>query len=83
MIYGGTVICTKEMIKKVLTILSRADLRFGRSRSTQYASCSLKEIVNVEPCGEERISTAKGEAVYVILKSDLAIQQEGAYWQIN
>ncbi|HJB35725.1 MAG TPA: hypothetical protein H9775_14535 [Candidatus Blautia merdipullorum] len=79
MIYGGTVICTKEMIKKVLTILSRADLRFGRSRSTQYASCSLKEIVNVEPCGEERISTAKGEAVYVILKSDLAIQQEGRY----
>lgn len=79
MIYGGTVICTKELAKDVIRILSRADLRFGRSRSVQYASCSLKEIVNVEPCKEERINTAEGESVYVILKSDLAVRQEGRY----
>lgn len=78
-VYGGTVICSPNMAKDIITLLGEADLRFGRSRSAQYATCSLKEIVNLEPFKEERIMTEKGENVYVILKSDLALQKDSIF----
>ena len=78
-VYGGTVICSPNMAEDIVTLLCEADLRFGRSRSAQYAVCSLKEITNLEPFKEERIRTEKGENVYVILKSDLALQKDGIF----
>lgn len=78
-VYGGTVICSPNMAEDIITLLCEADLRFGRSRSAQYAVCSLKEIANLEPFKEERIRTEKGENVYVILKSDLALQKDGIF----
>ena len=79
MIYGGTVICAANMAAEVIGCLCGAKLRFGRSRSAQYAACSLREIANLEPCNEKMKETEKGETVYVILKSDLILQKEGRF----
>ena len=79
MIYGGTVICPVKLSGDVIRCLEKAKLRFGRSRSAQYAACSLKEITGVEPLTKDLLPTEKGEPVYVILRSDLAVQEEGRY----
>ena len=79
LVYGGTVLCEAEMVPYVLECLTKTDLRFGRSRSAQYAACSLKGRPSVESWEEKRISTVQGEAVYVVLKSDLALLKDGRY----
>ena len=78
-VYGGTVICTAEKAEDVIKCLKSTKLRFGRSRSAQYAGCSLKEEPDIEVLKEEKITALKGEPVYVILKSDLALQKEARY----
>lgn len=79
MIYGGTVTCPKYMENLITLCLKTASLRFGRSRSAQYAACSLKEIVKVEKKTQNTVKTQKEEVVYVILKSDLIYSKNGAY----
>lgn len=79
MIYGGTVVCPADMKSAVIQSLQESTLRFGRSRSAQYAACSLYGEPEVTENFEEKIDTEAGEIVYVILKSDLAYQQNGLY----
>ena len=79
MIYGGTVTCRAKFAGEVLGCLKEAKLSFGRSRSAQYAVCSLDGLPQVEVVSEKRFETEAGETVYVILKSDLALQKEGIY----
>ena len=79
MIYGGTVVCPADMKSAVIQSLKESTLRFGRSRSAQYAACSLYGEPEVTENFEEKIDTEAGEIVYVILKSDLAYQQNGLY----
>lgn len=79
MIYGGTVSCTAAMAREVLQCLNQSELRFGRSRSAQYAACSLKGSPIVGKCTEEVIHTKEGELIYIVLKSDLAVQDSGRY----
>ena len=79
MIYGGTVSCSAGMAEEVIRCLTEADLRFGRSRSAQYAACSLYGWPQIEADREEKLQTEEGQKVYVILKSDLALQKDGCY----
>lgn len=79
MIYGGTVICRKGLRDEVVKCLQTADLRFGRSRSAQYAACSFKKIVSEEPYEVKKTAVKPGDIIYVILKSDLAVMKEGRY----
>ena len=79
MIYGGTVTCSAGMAGEVIRCLTEADLRFGRSRSAQYAACSMYGWPQIEADREERLQTEKGQKIYVILKSDLALQKDGYY----
>lgn len=78
-VYGGTVVCTAAMAKDVLKCLTESELRFGRSKSAQYAACSLKGSPVVEEYKDEMFLTEAGEVIYVILKSDLAVMQGGRY----
>ena len=79
MVYGGTVNCTAKMAEEVIRCLTESEFRFGRSRSAQYAACSLKGHPNVEVDPEYRIQIKEGELVYVILKSDLALLKDGIF----
>lgn len=79
MIYGGTVSCTAELAREVLNCLEKSELHFGRSRSAQYAACSLKNEPIVEKHVEKWIHTTAGEVFFVVLKSDLALQKDGRY----
>lgn len=79
MIYGGTIVCTSELAEKLVPLLNRARLSFGRSKSAQYASCSLYGTPSVVPYKNPTKDTRKGETLYVILKTDLALLKNGMY----
>lgn len=79
MIYGGTVTCPANMENLVIACLKASSLRFGRSRSAQYAACSLCDDLIVGKKMQKMLKTEKGEIIYVILKSDLIYQKNGLY----
>lgn len=54
-------------------------MRFGRSRNVQYATCSLCETPEIKVLQEELVDVADGEVVYVVLQSDLILEQSGCY----
>lgn len=79
MIYGGTVTVPVSLAETVKSLLTHTDFAFGRSRSAQYASCSLcGEPVQVNVRNDMR-PTQLGEPVYVVLQSDLLLASEGIY----
>ncbi len=79
MIYGGYVETSAEDAWRVLQLLTTAKLRFGRSKSAQYAACSLYGTPTVCPLEEELLETDSNEKVYVVLESDLMLLKHGIY----
>lgn len=78
-IYGGTVFCPASMKEKVMKCLKESRIQFGRSKSAQYASCSLVGEPKVEIDSPKYRSICAGEKIYVILQSDLALLKDGTY----
>jgi CRISPR-associated protein Csx10 len=79
MLYGGTVDVPASLAQTVCALLQTMDMRFGRSRSAQYAACSLAEGPNVEPLEAQTVKPAAGETIYVVLRSDLILAKDGLY----
>jgi CRISPR-associated protein Csx10 len=79
MLYGGTVDVPAGLAQTVCALLETMNLRFGRSRSAQYAACSLAEAPNVEPLEAQTVKTAAGETIYVVLQADLILAKDGMY----
>lgn len=79
MVYGGTVTCPSDMEEIVLSCLTTSSLRFGRSRSAQYAACSLYGKPDVMKKTQKALEMGNDDIVYVILKSDLVYQKDGLY----
>lgn len=78
-VYGGTVIFEGKYYKKIVELLTNADMRFGRSRNVQYSNCRVTEIEKpVELLAENR-KIAEDEKLYVILKADMIINKGGIY----
>lgn len=77
-IYGGEVEVSKKYADTVINLLKKSRLRFGRSRSAQYAACSLLSVDAHDIKAEEMIKTEVGDAVFAILTSDLVID-DGSY----
>lgn len=83
MVYGGTVTLPASIAEKSCQLLTQADFRFGRSRSAQYAVCSLAKTPEIRPVCKQTIPSKKGEAVYVILESDMLLVDNGLYVMDN
>lgn len=80
MVYGGTVTVPAALLPVVQALLQRADLRFGRSKSAQYANCALAGEPTVRPIADETFTPAAGEPVFAILRSDLLLTNgDGLY----
>lgn len=78
-VYGGTIICPVSMKEKVLKCLYEARIQFGRSKSAQYATCSLYAKPEVEEYKNNIRHVKAGEKLYVVLQSDLALLDNGVY----
>lgn len=78
LIYGGTVEVPVSLAPLVYKMLQEANLQFGRSKRAQYASCRLLEIPKYETVKESKLEIPEGEAVIVVLKSDL-VCDDGCY----
>lgn len=82
LIYGGTVEAPVSLAPLVYKMLHEAKLQFGRSKRAQYAGCRLYGSPEYETAESAGIRTAAGEAVIVILKSDM-ICDDGCYCADN
>ena len=78
-VYGGTIICPVNMKDKVLKCLYEARIQLGRSKSAQYATCSLYAKPEVEEYKNNIRHVKAGEKLYVVLQSDLALLDNGVY----
>lgn len=82
MVYGGSVLINaadKGLAKNVIQLLYGARIQFGRSKSAQYAKCHLEEIKSIEVRKEKMLEPKCGDAVIVVLQSDLIINDGGIY----
>ena len=83
MIYGGTVTLPKYLAENVWNIIVKAPLRFGRSRTAQYAACSIAGVPKISSCAMEEIIAETGEPIYVVLQSDLILSDSGVFAMDN
>lgn len=79
MVYGGNVEIPSAYLEQVLELLEKANWRFGRSKTAQYSICTLLKDIVVSNVEEDIIDTTEGENIYVVLKSNLVLQNEGKY----
>lgn len=71
-IFAGTVTFKAKYKEAVISLLTESKIAFGRSRSAQYASCSLVNATASEK-DSAKISLAAGKRVYAVLKSNLSL----------
>ena len=86
MLYGGTVVIrdgNQELAKEVIRLLLTSKLAFGRSKGAQYAACKLKDLVIDSSTESESIHVEKGAPIFVVLESDLMINENGVYFTRN
>lgn len=71
MLYSGTVRVPARYAETVLELLRTAPLTFGRSKTAQYAACSLVGTPKCEHVDQTTVDAKPGEIVYVLLEADL------------
>ena len=88
MLYCGTVTIPSktegsiETARVISQLLQDTVFRFGRSRTAQYAACSLVSPPSVRKIMEEPKLTQPGEPVYVLLESDMVLE-DGVLYQAD
>ncbi len=78
LIYGGEVIVNSEYVECICELLENASLRFGRSRSAQYAECSLLSGRLEETDPDQLIKTDPEEVIVLVFESDM-VMDDGCY----
>ena len=78
LVYGGTVTLPAALAGQAAALLGAAQLRFGRSKTAQYSVCELAGTVKAEPVRTQTVQLRKGEAFYVLLESDLILDDTDA-----
>ena len=76
LLYSGTVTFPKELAEEVGTLLKNVTFRFGRSRSAQYAKCSVVNVADASGM-QDQVSVKAGEPVYVTLTANLLPVEDG------
>ena len=71
--------CQNIWQRNVWNIIVKAPLRFGRSRTAQYAACSIAGVPKISSCAMEEIIAETGEPIYVVLQSDLILSDSGVF----
>lgn len=79
MIYSGELRLPAALAEPVKELLQRTRFAFGRSRSAQYAACSLLGEPTEAPLRNELRATEDGAPIYAVLQSDLLLSEGGLY----
>ena len=77
MIFRGVVTAPGAMAETVCDLLLKTRFAFGRSKSAQYAACSLYGDIEVSPVGQEPKPVEPGSPIYAVLQSDLVLTGDG------
>ena len=80
--FSGEVIAEKGQIDNILRLFKTADIAFGRSRTAQYAACELVH-ADIEEYKADKISIAKGEKLYAVLKTDLLLTDKSGVFDVS
>lgn len=76
LVYGGTVTLPAALAGQAAALLSTAPLRFGRSKSAQYAVCELLGSITAAPVQETQVTIHKGEPFFILLETDLILNTD-------
>ena len=79
MVFRGVVTAPGAMVETVCGLLLKTRFAFGRSKSAQYAACSLYGDIEVSPVGQGHKSVRPGSTIYAVLQSDLVLTGDGIY----
>jgi CRISPR-associated protein Csx10 len=79
MLYGGTVTLPSDLAERALELLQTTVFAFGRSRSAQYAACSLVGVPQVVPVYKRKSLLQTGGTLYAVLESDFVLVRNGVY----
>ena len=75
--FKGSILADRKYIDELLPLLSgERTLRFGKSKSAQYGSCHVVELVQSV---QEPVSLRAGERILVVLESDSVFCNEVGY----
>ncbi len=67
--FMGTISGKGTYIKTLAEILKEGNISFGRSKSAQYSSCTIKTL-NIEEESHKKINFKKGEKIVYLFESD-------------
>lgn len=79
LVYGGTVTLPTALAGRAAALLSTAPLRFGRSKTAQYAVCELLGRITAAPVQEAQVTVRKGEPFFVLLETDLILDTDAPH----
>lgn len=79
MVFRGVVTAPGAMAETLCDLLRKTRFAFGRSKSAQYAACSLYGDIEVSPVKREPKPVQPGCPVFAVLQSDLILTKDGMY----
>ncbi|MEG1584418.1 MAG: RAMP superfamily CRISPR-associated protein, partial [Anaerovorax sp.] len=83
-IYSGEIRMPQDCADIIVALLCNANLRFGRSKTAQYASCKLCFLEEKKDDYEEnKIKLKEGDFLYVVLNENLLIYNDNGVNTIN
>lgn len=75
---AGFVECPKKWAKTLKRVLSQGHMSFGRSKSAQYARCSLVPCKSDLSCIGKMMTVKKGKSYALLLESDVLVLGDSA-----
>lgn len=79
LVLGGSVSLPECLAEQAEQLISNAQFRFGRSKSAQYAKCSLVPAEEKSADESAILKIPEGETFFVLLESPLLLSANGRY----
>lgn len=79
LLYEGYVEVPDALANLAGQLIRSARLRFGQSKTAQYSACCLTDMGPCAPTDHDLTHAQPGEAVYVVLQSDMLLRLDGRY----
>ena len=83
MVYAGELRVPAALAETVKELLRKTSFAFGRSRSAQYASCSLLDEPEAAPIMNPLRATEPGAPIYAVLQSDLLLTSAQGLFEVG
>ena len=71
--FAGFIECPEELADELLGVLAQGELSFGRSKTAQYARCSVLPCKSDFSLRDATVDIAAGDTVVAVLESDLLL----------